>query len=259
MAVGSNPDGISAPVARDNRLRQARRNRSFAFGWVSRLILLLMLGAMGALTAGYFVFQNRIGVHAGSSRLISERAELLTTGKEFPTALVRTDRVGIVVLTGDSARIAAGLKLLEQGVSDRVLISGVHKRTSRRALLRVANYTGVSLPCCLDIGHTARDTRGNAKETAQWAKTHGYGKLVVVTSDYHMPRSLLEFSSAMPHVELIPAVANSAHTAGAISDRHHEAAWLRLSVKEYCKFLAAYGRILIEGNPAPVFATAKSF
>ena len=38
---------------------------------------------------------------------------------------------------------------------------------------------------------------------AQWAKRKGFASLIVVTSDYHMPRSMVELAEAMPDMRLI--------------------------------------------------------
>ena len=53
----------------------------------------------------------------------------------------------------------------------------------------------------VDYAHT---TTGNAEETRAWAKAKGYTRLIVVTSSYHMPRSMLEFTRAMPDIEIVP-------------------------------------------------------
>ena len=55
----------------------------------------------------------------------------------------------------------------------------------------------------VDIGYVAETTRGNADETAAWAYEQGYKSLIIVTSDYHMPRSLIVLETAMPDIELI--------------------------------------------------------
>ena len=51
----------------------------------------------------------------------------------------------------------------------------------------------------------ALDTKGNAEHTAQWAELHGFKRVIVVTSSYHMPRSLEHLRHQMPAVDLIPA------------------------------------------------------
>ena len=58
--------------------------------------------------------------------------------------------------------------------------------------------------CCVDLGFEAETTTGNAQEIAAWARARGYDHLIVVTSDYHMPRSLVEIRSAARGVQLTP-------------------------------------------------------
>ena len=53
------------------------------------------------------------------------------------------------------------------------------------------------------LGHTADNTVGNALETAVWMQQEGYRSLRLVTSWYHMHRSLLEFGRAMPRVRVV--------------------------------------------------------
>ena len=56
--------------------------------------------------------------------------------------------------------------------------------------------------CCLDIGYLAQDTIGNAEETRAWAQAWGFRRIVVVTSNYHMPRSLLELLEVVVELPL---------------------------------------------------------
>ena len=114
---------------------------------------------------------------------------------------VRAD--AIVALTGSDDRLYVAVALLEQGVGQRLLISGVHPFMSK-ALLKPLLHGGPRFDCCADLGFVATNTHGNAMETANWARAHGFHSLVVVTANYHMPRSLEEFSAAMPDVKLVP-------------------------------------------------------
>jgi uncharacterized SAM-binding protein YcdF (DUF218 family) len=54
------------------------------------------------------------------------------------------------------------------------------------------------------LGHDAQNTIGNAEETSRWVKMQGYESIRLVTSDYHMPRSLEEFSYTLPDVSVVP-------------------------------------------------------
>jgi uncharacterized SAM-binding protein YcdF (DUF218 family) len=108
---------------------------------------------------------------------------------------------GIVALTGPSTvRIAAAMKLLEDGKAGRLLVSGVNQKVTRAALRSVSKAPGRLYDCCVDLGFSAVDTRGNARETAAWAREHDFKSIIVVTADYHMPRAVLELKGAMPGV-----------------------------------------------------------
>jgi uncharacterized SAM-binding protein YcdF (DUF218 family) len=112
---------------------------------------------------------------------------------------------GIVALTGHStARIAAGMKLLEDGRAQRMLVSGVNREASREDIRGVAKAPGRIYDCCVDLGFQAVNTIGNARETADWARQHHFRKLIVVTADYHMPRAILELHGALPEAQLTP-------------------------------------------------------
>jgi uncharacterized SAM-binding protein YcdF (DUF218 family) len=56
----------------------------------------------------------------------------------------------------------------------------------------------------VDVGRQAEDTLGNAAETAAWVQRNGFETVIVVTDNYHMPRSLSELRVAMPHAKLVP-------------------------------------------------------
>lgn len=109
----------------------------------------------------------------------------------------------VVALTGGEDRLDAAVALFERGVGQRLLISGVHPFMTKERL-RPLVHGGRRFDCCADLGFAATSTHGNAMETAQWARAHHYKSLVVVTANYHMPRSLEEFSAAMPGMRLVP-------------------------------------------------------
>ncbi len=111
---------------------------------------------------------------------------------------------GIVALTGGEDRIEDAARLLGRGSAERLLISGVNEGTSAEALAQRSPQLARALRCCVDIGREAHDTRGNARETRDWARERGYDSLIVVTSAYHMPRSLAEIGRELPDVELVP-------------------------------------------------------
>jgi len=150
---------------------------------------------------------------------------------------LKTD--AIVVLTGGSGRLDEGLKLLEHGSADKLFISGVYKGVDMQNLLKAYRDSPADLNCCVAIGY-AEDTINNAVETAQWARDNGVQSLRLVTSAYHMPRSVLEFKHALPGVTLVEHPVFPAHV-----KQQDWWAWpgtTGLIVGEYNKFLMAWVR-----------------
>jgi uncharacterized SAM-binding protein YcdF (DUF218 family) len=148
----------------------------------------------------------------------------------------------IVALTGDKDRIDVAVRLLVEGHGNRLLISGVNERTSKDALREQAPASAELYACCIDIGRDAQDTIGNASETLAWVETHGFRSLIIVTSSYHMPRSLAELERVLPGVELVP------HAVGT-EQMHMDHWWLhaptaRLLFREYLKFIPAAARLV---------------
>lgn len=115
------------------------------------------------------------------------------------------DAEAIVALTGGSGRrIEASIRLLEAGMGERLLVSGVNKTVETDTLIKAAGGSRALYACCIDIGHAATTTEGNAIETSDWAAKHGFHRIILVTSDYHMPRSVLWFRKHAPELDMIP-------------------------------------------------------
>ena len=111
---------------------------------------------------------------------------------------------GIVVLTGGADRIAEATDLLAQGRARRLLISGVDPQLRPAEIARLYPQSRRWLDCCVDLGREARNTLGNAVETRQWVRRHGFETVIVVTSGWHMRRTLLELQRTIPEVILLP-------------------------------------------------------
>jgi uncharacterized SAM-binding protein YcdF (DUF218 family) len=147
----------------------------------------------------------------------------------------------IVALTGGStARLSTGVQLLEQQKGERLLISGVNRIVTDGELYHALNVDPALGECCIDIGRSADDTLGNAAETAAWAREHGYTRIILVTDDYHMPRSYAELSVAMPEAEIHAYPVRTRFTDPALWRSDLGAAG-RLGA-EYVKYLVIRGR-----------------
>jgi len=146
----------------------------------------------------------------------------------------------IVVLTGGSERLETGLGLLRQKMGAKLFVSGVYRGVDVAALLHLAKQKPDEVDCCITLGHAADNTVGNAVETAAWMRSQGYHSLRLVTANYHMRRSLLEFGYAMPEATIL------AHPV--FPDKVKLDNWWRwpgtahLIVAEYNKFLGAHLR-----------------
>jgi uncharacterized SAM-binding protein YcdF (DUF218 family) len=151
---------------------------------------------------------------------------------------------GIVVLTGGSSRVSDAMELLAAGYGQRLLISGVHPTSTVSDISRTLPENQSFMRCCVDLDRSAVSTRGNAAEARRWAHERGFKSLIVVTSNYHMPRALVEFSHAMPEITLIPFAV--------VGDKWREEPWwtssstLRLLLLEYVKYVAAELRVRLE-------------
>jgi uncharacterized SAM-binding protein YcdF (DUF218 family) len=153
--------------------------------------------------------------------------------EHIPGATAGLKADGIVVLTGGKSRIETAIGLLEDGKARRLLISGVHRDTSRASIRRAVKGDATMFSCCVDIDKAALDTIGNAEQAAGWARQNGFGTLIVVTSDYHMPRSLLELRRKLPGTDIRP------YAVASIPLSLTDPAALRVLLPEYAKYVAA--------------------
>ena len=118
-----------------------------------------------------------------------------------PSPAPRAD--AIVALTGTHARLQTAVRLLREGRARRLFISGVNPEVRDSELYDVLDIESDSdLAKRIDIGRAAADTLGNASETAEWARRHDYDRIILVTDDYHMPRSAAELKLALPTAKL---------------------------------------------------------
>lgn len=158
---------------------------------------------------------------------------------------------GVVALTGGSGeRINAAVRLLEDGKAKRLLISGVGQHVTRSELQTIVGAAKPVFDCCVDLGFQAANTLGNARETAAWARAHGFKTLILVTADYHMPRARLELHAALPEaaIETYPVETSELRT----GDWWKTGLGAQRMILEYCKYLAVLAReTLLDLGPKP--------
>ena len=155
---------------------------------------------------------------------------------------------GIVVMTGGASRISDAIELLAAGHGKRLLISGVNPTTSSAEIARKNPRHEGLVACCVDLDHSAVNTVGNAIETRRWARDRKFTSLIVVTSAYHMPRTMAELEIQMPDIALVPFPV--------VTEKLRNEPWwasgqtARLILSEYAKFVVAQLRMRIEPAPA---------
>jgi uncharacterized SAM-binding protein YcdF (DUF218 family) len=143
----------------------------------------------------------------------------------------------IVVLTGGEDRLAEGVRLLSNGYAKWLFVSGVHPGVRRKELLKVAGVEDARIANLVVLGKRAADTRGNATESAAWVHANKFRSLRLVTANYHMRRSLLEFRRALPDIIII---ANPVFPRPVNPDRWwHSRRAISIVIGEYNKYLFA--------------------
>ena len=99
-----------------------------------------------------------------------------------------------IVLTGDKYRINKGLELINKNIVDNLLISGVNKNINKNLIQQKFKNSKAIFDCCIEIENISRNTFENARESYSWMKNKNFNSLIIITSNYHLPRAQLEFS-----------------------------------------------------------------
>ena len=157
----------------------------------------------------------------------------------------------IVILTGGSNRIRDGLKIIKNLensaiINTKLLISGTGKGftiSNVKKLLPKSKSLNIFLKCCVELDSKSQNTHSNAIETLKWAKRNNIKAIILITSNYHMPRAALEFKALMPNFEIIThPITPKKHD---ISNWMYEFKTFSLIFIEYSKFLIAISKIKI--------------
>ncbi len=130
---------------------------------------------------------------------------------------------GIVALTGDEGQDFRGRTPARRRERQALAYFGREQEHAGRLEIINLNTAGGNearlFRCCVDLDKRALNTEANAFETTAWVRQQGFRSLIVVTSNYHMPRTLIELRQAMPDVELLPYPVKVAASRGAMVER----------------------------------------
>src|SRR3990167_5110742 len=195
--------------------------------WIGFLTMTVAVAGGVLLAGGFFWFAAQI---PGEEPPIDRKAD------------------GIVVLTGAASRIPDAIELLAAERGKRLLITGVHRATSAREIARLTPLYSKFFTCCIDLDKSALNTFGNAIQAKRWARERNFNSLIVVTSNWHMPRAMAELAHQLPDVTLIafPVISEKVKT---------EPWWsnidtARFLAAEYLKYLFALTRMQLDPDTA---------
>ena len=158
----------------------------------------------------------------------------------------------IVILTGGTNRIKDGLKIINdfertKKNSLKILVSGTGKGFTKNSLKKQLgeNFNSDLIKCCIELDSVSKNTFTNASETLKWTKKNDIKEFLLVTSNYHMPRAILEFNNSMPNLKIYTySIKPRKHKIGKWLNSHET---FTLVFKEFCKYIVASLRIKIFG------------
>ncbi|MSO80303.1 MAG: YdcF family protein [Alphaproteobacteria bacterium] len=189
-----------------------------------------------------------VAVLAVAFAFVAGFATFVSAIQKADVSLTAAGADAVVVLTGGAGRVVEGIDLLAAGRAKKLFVSGVDRGVDVAALLAAARRGPAGIECCIALGYGADDTAGNAAETARWMDAEGFASLLLVTTDWHMPRSLIEFRRAMPKATIVPRPVPSPTVH--VDDLWRWPGSTQLLAGEYIKVLAALSRVRLAPLPA---------
>ena len=138
----------------------------------------------------------------------------------------------IVVLTGGPNRITRAFQLIESCRPKNIFISGVYQKT----MLSDISPTGKNQNIKIFLGKQATNTQENALEINEWVKRYNIAEILLITSDYHIPRSAMELRNINSSLQIHPYGVKSSISFG----------FMRLCIKELHKIIYIYIRNFVK-------------
>ena len=219
--IDSQYPSVTTPQ-QQSRKPAPRRNPRFGF-----FLRMVLLGLCAVFILGFALFTSKI------------------TQMSQPQTIASAD--AIVVLTGGTDRLKPAFELLKNGSGKKLLISGVNPETPKKDIISAYGFAPDLAACCVDLDQIAANTIGNATQSAKWLRANKFKSVILVTSNYHMPRAEKELHRLAGSVKIIPYPL--------VNSDLQNWKWLeqpdafRLILTEYLKFTLTTVRHLIA--PAP--------
>ena len=135
----------------------------------------------------------------------------------------------IAVFTGDRDRIKVAMELIDTVHANTVFISGVYKNSTIYSILPNQDDL-LSKDISVVLGYEARNTAGNAQELRDFVEDMNIDEVVLVTSDYHMGRSIREVEKCCKNLKIYPVKVRSKFTRR----------FLKLCCKEFYGYVGSF-------------------
>lgn len=148
----------------------------------------------------------------------------------------------VITLTGGRNRIAKAVEILNKNKADILFVSGVDEVSSwdsikKKQKIKMTDNEKVIL------GKKAKNTLENAKEALDWIHENKISSIYLVTSNYHLARSVTEFRALDKDLTIVPFPVYSEKV-----QKKWWKSWRTFSLifKEYNKFLCVYVRCCLD-------------
>lgn len=154
---------------------------------------------------------------------------------EIPRNYEESDKIAdaAIVLTGGDKRIEEGVRLFKEKIAKKIFITGVSTKIKDKQEIPFVKQ--LKKKDFVEIGTEATSTNGNALEARDWIKKNNIKTIKIITANYHMPRSIVEFKRYNPDIiiEPHPVFPNKFDIHNWWSDKNS----IILILKEYTKYI----------------------
>ena len=148
-----------------------------------------------------------------------------------------TDIDAVIMVTGDKDRVSRTKSLIQNSDYKLYFISGVGAPKYLKKYLNSNNKQ------TLVISTKAQSTHENAVEIGEWVQQYNLTKILLVTSNYHIPRTkmLIEYYSPKLNIEIEPTFNFNFN----LSNWYKSSFTLKILLSEYTKYLLQKMKFLI--------------